>query len=329
VPRQAFLDELEVSRATFKRDLDYLRNRMNAPVVFAADAGGYRLDKQQAGPRFELPGLWFSEDEAYALLMMQHLLSSLDHGGLLGPHIAPLMDRLNAVIGSRDAPAAEVRNRVRLLSFASRKMPLEFFAQIGNALFKRKRLRMQYYARSTDSHTVREVSPQRLVHYRENWYLDTWCHLRNDLRSFSVDGIRAIEVLDAPAKEVSLAELDAYLMSSYGIVRGGESKRARLRFSRERARWVASEVWHPEQKGAFDAKGRYLLELPYRDDRELVLDILRHGGEVEVMAPKELRAKVRDEHARAVLANADRDVDASAKAAPPTSRMRTPVTPVP
>ncbi len=300
VTTQGFVDALEVSLATVKRDLAHMRDRMHAPLVFDRDAGGYRLDKSSTiGPRFQVPGLWFTEDEAYALLMMQHMLSSLDHGSLLGPHIAPLLERINAVLGSQNATEAEVRKRVRLLSFASRKMPLQFFSQVGSALFKRKRLRIEYYARSNDQHTTREVSPQRLVHYRENWYLDTWCHLRNDLRSFSVDGIRSVEVLDSEARDVSLAELDAYLGTSYGIVRGGDSKRAKLRFSKERARWVASEVWHPEQKGTFDSKGRYILELPFRDDRELVMDIMRHGPDVEIIEPFALREKICEMHARA------------------------------
>ena len=206
------------------------------------------------------------------------------------------MARLDAIIGAGEASAGEVRKRIRLLSFGSRKLPLEHFSLVGSALIKRRRLKMEYYARSTNAHSAREVSPQRLVHYRENWYLDTWCHLRNDLRSFSVDGIRRIEILDAPAKEVSLKTLDDYLLDSYGIVRGGEAQRAKLRFSAERARWVAAEVWHPDQKGSFDAEGRYILELPFRDDRELVLDILRHGAEVEVLSPVALRRKVRAEH---------------------------------
>ena len=61
-----------------------------------------------------------------------------------------------------------------------------------------------------------EVSPQRLVHYRENWYLDTWCHLRNGLRSFALDGVRRLELVDTPAREVSLKALDEYLLDSYG-----------------------------------------------------------------------------------------------------------------
>jgi predicted DNA-binding transcriptional regulator YafY len=303
VPRSVFLDELEISPATFKRDLVYMRDRFNAPVIWDSDAGGYRYEtagsKGRVGPRFELPGLWFSQDEVYALVMMQHLLSSLDQGGLIGPHIAPLMARLDAILGSGEASAQDLRKRIRLLAFASRRTPLEHFSTVGSALIRRRRLAMDYYAKSSDEHTRRVVSPQRLVHYRDNWYLDTWCHLRNSLRSFALDGIRRLDVLDEPAKELSLKALDDYLLDSYGIIRGGEPKRARLRFSVERARWVAAEVWHPDQTGSFDAEKRYVLDLPYRDDRELVMDILRHGGHVEVLAPAELRRKVKDEIARA------------------------------
>ena len=68
---------------------------------------------------------------------------------------------------------------------------------------------------------------------------------------------------------------------------------ATLRFSRERARWVADERWHPQQSGQFLTDGRYELKIPYRDSRELVMDVLRHGAEVEVMSPEALRAEVR------------------------------------
>jgi predicted DNA-binding transcriptional regulator YafY len=300
VPRAAFLDALEVSLATFKRDLLYMRDRLNAPVIWDGDAGGYRYagagGKGRNGPTFELPGLWFNQQEVHALVMMQQLLASLDQGGLIGPHIAPLMARLDAILGAGEAPTSELRKRIKLLSSATRQMPLEHFSMVGSALIKRRRLAMAYYAKSTDRHTTREVSPQRLVHYRENWYLDAWCHLRNGLRSFALDGIRQLELVDAPAKEVSLRTLDGYLLDSYGIVHGGERKRAILRFSAERARWVAAEVWHPEQTGRFDEQKRYVLDLPYSDDRELVMDILRHGAEVELLEPADLRSKVRDMH---------------------------------
>jgi predicted DNA-binding transcriptional regulator YafY len=305
VTREAFLKELEVSPATFKRDLEYMRDRYNAPVVWDADAGGYRFDKRPAaGPRYELPGLWFNESEALALLTMERLLSSLDQGGLIGPHIAPLRARLTAILGVGEASAAEVRKRIRLLAFAPRKLPLEHFEAIGRATLKRARIHISYYARSSDEMPERDVSPQGLVHYRGNWYLDGWCHLRNDLRTFAFDGIRSARMLEEAARDVSLKALDDYLATGYGIMRSGDDVVwAKLRFSAERARWVASEVWHPDQRGSLDPSGRYTLELPYRDDRELLLELLKHGAGVEVLAPQGLRTKVREAHVKAAEVN--------------------------
>ena len=184
---QAMMDELEVSRATLKRDLAYLRDRLNAPIIYDRDAGGYRFDTdaKTIGNQYELPGLWFSAEEIHALLTMQHLLSNLDTGGLLGPHIKPLLSRLTALIGVAENPAEEVVKRIKIISVGARQMHLDHFQSIGSALLRRKRMIIRYSARGNGETTEREVSPQRLIHYRENWYLDAWCHLRDELRSFS------------------------------------------------------------------------------------------------------------------------------------------------
>ncbi|KAF0102014.1 MAG: Helix-turn-helix type 11 domain-containing protein [bacterium] len=300
---QRMLERLEVSRATLKRDLEYLRNRLNAPIVWDRDTGGYRYEKQErVGGQFELPGLWFSAEEIHALLTMQHLLANLDAGGLLGAHIQPLMARITGLLGSGRHPAEEVRKRIRLIPLAARQVSLEHFAALGSALLRRKRLYIRYYAKSGDATSEREVSPQRLVHYRENWYLDAWCHLREGLRSFAVDGVRRAEILESHARDVPEKTLDAVLGSGYGIFSGRKVSWARLRFGPERSRWVALEQWHPKQRGKLGRDGRYLLEIPYADDRELVMDILRHVPEVEVLAPAALRetvlAKLREGLAR-------------------------------
>jgi len=290
---QTLLERLEVSRATLKRDLEYLRNRLNAPIVWDREAGGYRFDRGDGrGAQYELPGLWFSAEEIHALLTMQHLLANLDAGGLLGPHIQPLMARLTGLLGSGRHPAEEVRRRIKLIPIAARRISLDHFAALGSALLRRKRLFIAYYAKGRDETTEREVSPQRLVHYRENWYLDAWCHLRGGLRSFAVDGVRHAEILERPAREVPEKSLDAVLGAGYGIFSGRKLNWARLRFSPERARWVALEQWHPKQRGRLLRDGRYVLELPYSDDRELVMDILRHVPEVEVLAPAALRQNI-------------------------------------
>jgi len=145
----------------------------------------------------------------------------------------------------------------------------------------------------------RDISPQQLVHYRDNWYVDAWCHLRREVRSFAVDAITQADALTAAAKELDAAQLRLVMQSGYGIFGGQASDWAKLKFSAERARWVQHEQWHPEQRGTLHTDGSYTLELPYADDRELIGDILRHGSEVEVILPKGLVKNIKVQLARA------------------------------
>ena len=107
------------------------------------------------------------------------------------------------------------------------------------------------------------------------------------------DAIEQVRMLDRACIDIADGELDEALGSGYGIFAGRDVRWAGLRFTPERSRWVAAETWHPKQRGRFDAEGRWLLELPYADPRELVMDILRHVPEVEVLWPEELAADAR------------------------------------
>lgn len=285
-------DELGISRATLKRDLQYLRERLNAPIVFDREAGGYRFDTpDRYAPRYELPGLWFNASEIHALLTMQHLLEEVQPG-LLGPHIAPLLARLKSLLGSHDDAPEEVAQRIRILHAAKRRMDLRYFEVLASALLNRKRLLLTHFNRKNGEEVEREVSPQRLVYYRDNWYLDAWCHLRKDIRSFAVDAIRHAGVSEKKAKSLSDRDLDAVLGAGYGIFGGRKVQWATLRFTPERARWVAAEEWHPQQKTHFEPDGSYVMEIPYSAEPELLMDVLRHVPEVQVLGPASLRQRL-------------------------------------
>ena len=295
VPLATFLEGLGVSLATFKRDLEYMRDRLNAPIQWDRENSGYRyIQPDPLAPTFALPGLWFNSGEVHALLTMQQLLSNLE-SGLLAGHIKPLQARLNALLESQDHSAAEVETRFRIVHAARRKVTHQYFEVVASATLGRKRLKIRHYSRETAKETERTISPQQLVYYRDNWYVDSWCHLRDGIRSFAIDAIHYAEILGEKAKEVSKPKLKEVLESGYGIFSGQSVTWARLRFSPERARWVANEQWHSQQKGKFESDGSYLLEIPYSDDRELLMDILRHGSEVEVIAPEKLRERIRRE----------------------------------
>ena len=293
VPKAEFLAKLEISPATLKRDLEYFRSRLHTPIGWSRADGGYRLaagEAEQGGG--EVPNLWFSAPEIHALLTMEKLLEGLAPGGLLTPHIAPLRDRLTSLLGGADRDADEIRRRVRVIALASRAVETPHFERLGTALVTRRRLRITYFSRGTGSTRQREVSPLRLVHYRDNWYLDAWCHLSRGLRSFSVDAVVDSTILKTPAKEMDDTVLDATFNPGYGIFSGKRVQWARLRFTPERERWVGKERWHPQQEGKLQADGSYLLRIPYADHRELIMDILKHGAHCEVLGPKGLRTAV-------------------------------------
>lgn len=297
IPLEDLMAKLECSKSTLHRTINALKDYLNAPVVFDAEAGGYKYAKEAAGETYELPGLWFTPRELQALALLQRLLKDAG-GGLLEEHLAPLARRLNELTKHQRLNLGEAASRLRFPAIGARAAGKEF-GTVVSATLQRRKLWIEYHARSTDERTERTVSPQRVTHYRETWYLDAWDEERNALRSFSVDRIVRASVLDAAAFDVPEAELEEHYASAYGIFGGKADKVAVLRFTREGARWVADEKWHPRQEAAWLPDGRYELRIPYREPRELVMDIMRHGRNVEVVAPEELRAQVRDELKRA------------------------------
>jgi len=297
VPRDEILNKLEISQATFKRDLAKLRDRLNIPVVFDRDLGGYRLDNTDS--RQELPGLWFSQDEILALLTIQNMLEQLEPG-LLGPKLKPLQKRLDDMLTQQGLSAETLSQRVRLVHAGKRRLKLKCFELVAKTTLERKQIKIQHFNRQTGKTVERTISPQQLVHYRDNWYVDAWCHLRKEVRSFAVDAITECEQLEVDSKELDADQLRSSMQSGYGIFGGVVKGWVKLKFTYERARWVKHEEWHPDQKGYEETDGSYILEIPYSDERELVGDILRFGSDVQVMSPISLRNQVLAELERSV-----------------------------
>jgi len=293
VELQAFLEELEVSLATFKRDLEFMRFQLNAPIIYDRELNAYRFEKtDNDGPKYELPGLWLNASEAHALLTANALLEGIEPG-LLGPHVQPLKARLAALLATEGIDPDSVSQRVRLIQNLKRSMPVKHFQLVARATLDQKRIKLHHLNRNSGEVSEREVSPQRLTYYRENWYLDAWCHVRKDIRSFAVDAIESVEVLATAAQSVNIQKLDATLSDGYGIFNGPTKKWAILEFTAHRAQWVSLLIWHAQQKVSWMPDGRYRVEIPYNDDRELLSDIMSHIPHVVVVSPPELRDRVK------------------------------------
>ncbi len=283
-------DELGCSRATVYRDVAFLRDGLMAPIVGDGESG-IRYDTEDSG-RFELPGLWLSSEELHALLAAQQLLSR-SGGGVLSSALAPLQSRIEKLLSEHASGKPWPMERVRVIPHRTRRLDEHVFRSVCSAVLGRKRLAFDYRARSTDEKTRRTVSPQRITHYRDNWYLDAWDHEREGLRSFSVDRIAQARGLDEAAIDVDESELDRHLGGGYGIFSGTPKGVATIVFSAKAARWVADEHWHSQQQGRYLADGRYELKVPYSAPRELLMDVLHYGSDAEITAPQSLREQAR------------------------------------
>jgi predicted DNA-binding transcriptional regulator YafY len=302
------LDELEVSRATLKRDLAFLRDRLGAPIDYDRDVNGYRFGAEYRGQKHELPGLWFNERELYSLLMAHQLLSELDTDGVISRHLQPLLERIHQMLGRTEADASTLMRRVKIVSPAKRPVPGPFFERVAEALLRRHRLHLRYLTRGRREVTERAVSPQRLVHYRSTWYLDAWCHVRQRLLRFALDAIESAQVLDDKARELPMRQVQAEMDAGYGIYAGSTPQWAVLHFDPQAAQWASREQWHPQQQGRWlgaPGDSTWELRLPYVDETELVMDIMRQGPEVQVVEPAALRERVRSRLAEAAARYAD------------------------
>lgn len=292
------MEALECSRPTLFRAMEQLRNRFHAPIENRRGQG-YCYAKEHRD--FELPGTWFRAQELEALLVMDSLISNLQPG-VLDDRIASLRDKFESLLDrSTVKPLPRFpRERFRVLASHMRKVPSKTFESVAQALIERRRLQFDYRNRSDGTESSRRTSPQRLVYYKDHWYLDAWDEGKDSLRTFALDRMRQAVVDQASARDIDSLSLDQALMPGYGLFAGAAEAQAKLIFSKERAEWVSEESWHPEQQGRRLDDGRYELIVPYSDSRELLGEILRHGQHVRVESPEALVREVRETLASAL-----------------------------
>ena len=292
VPLARLMDELQCSRATLYRDIAFLRDALGAPIESdSTGEGGFRYDEKEA-EKFELPGLWLNSDELHALLATHQLLDRTG-SGVLSSALAPLRSRIESLLAQQAGGKRWPMERVRVIGSYVRRRDEIAFRIVASAVLERRQVEFDYLARSTNERTHRRVSPQRLTHYRDNWYLDAWDHEREGLRSFSVDRIQHARLREESARDLPDEELDLHLASSYGIFSGAPKGIATIVFSPKAARWVADEHWHSKQEGRFLPDGRYQLRLPYSNAKELLMDVLRYGADAEITEPVALREQAK------------------------------------
>ncbi|AFJ02206.1 putative transcriptional regulator [Methylophaga frappieri] len=292
VPLNDILNHFGYGKNTFHRIRTHMCDYLGAPIKNKRGRGYYYDLK--SGETFELPGLWFTDKEMVSLALLEQISQSLQPP-LVKELLHPVTQRLQARLHKQSINDQDWQNRIKVTSQWQRQCEPTFFTEIAFSLLTRKQLQISYWQWQTDQIDTRIISPQRLVYYRDNWYLDAWCHKRDALRTFLLDNIQQIQRLKNQAIDIPFSTLDNHVMPGYGIFAGKVKDIATLRFSKPISKRVSRENWHPDQQADWTAEGNYLLSIPYSDNRELIRDILHFGSEVEVLSPADLREDIAQE----------------------------------
>lgn len=285
------LDELAemfgCSQRTLRRDIHTLETEHHAHWLISNNRVYW---SQAAHPKLYLAGYWLNTNELQSLLILNNSLNQLQ-AGLLAEQLDPFRHHIEQRLGKTNHQTS-LSEKIKIIQMASGPLNQTLFTQIAQALANQKRLKITFWSRQTDEINDREISPQQLIRYRDHWFLDAFCHHRQAIRSFSLNGIKQACLLDQTALTLNPQALSTHFETSYGIFAGQADQQAVLNFSAYQARWTQFETWHPNQQACWLNDGRYQLTIPYKNDTELIQDILKYGPEVEVLAPPELRKKV-------------------------------------
>ena len=187
-------EKLECSAATVERYLTELRDTYGQRVLYIREYKGYQLESHSDD--IELPSHLFSSQEINAILLINQLIDELEPG-FLKDDMQSVKKHLNQIKGNLSVKNAFEENRIRMINIGKRKKlnSNNDLSKITQAVLQRKIITIDYESRSSDSYSDKRVlSPQRLTHYRDNWYLDAWCHDKEALRTFSLERITDLTV---------------------------------------------------------------------------------------------------------------------------------------
>lgn len=277
---EALMERLECSKATVYRIIAAMRDEMNAPIESNEQGVYYERSSQ-----FDLPGIRLNAEETQGLLMAAHLLEDLASESLQKP-MQRILDNIDKVLQQKGIAN---RRLIQIIPALSRKPDAVVFQTVMNALQTEKKLNISYVTRTTQQTTQRLVSPQRLTSYKNAWYLDAWCHLRDGIRLFALEQIQTIEVDIEKAKKVDTQELRDHYAETYGIFAGDMKATAVIKIDKKQAPWTVFEHWHSKQSIEHLNEDFMLLSIPYNDERELIADVMRLGSAAQIIEPASLQ----------------------------------------
>nr|WP_321467216.1 WYL domain-containing protein [uncultured Desulfobulbus sp.] len=288
----SLVEEFEVSERTAQRDIEFMRDRLQAPLVFDRSRNGYRYTDDT----FEIPIHWLDEDNLLALALAARLASTIPDTAVKEDlcQLVGRMLRLSHNDGYSCLDRIGEKISVKNIEYAL--VDEQFFRLVIRALFDERALQITYRSPYSGTNTERSIQPLHLIHYMGSWHLLAWCSARKALRDFALARLQTVELAEASIQvPTDLPPIKELTRRHFGIMQGEAATAVTLHFSSQVAPRILEQIWHPGQQTSLEPDGSLLLRFPTADFRELIRNILSYGAEVRVVEPPELQRLVREE----------------------------------
>ena len=278
-------ERCEVTERTIYRDIESLC--MAGIPIYSQN--GYRVSDG-----FFLPPLYLSLSEAVALTVAGTALREQE-GRHYREGSQAALDKISAILPEgvrRLADEARSRIRIDLRGFEVSTGAGDTLSELENVVLERKRCILTYYAFARNETRDRKIDPYGLLFRERAWYLVAYCHLRNDVKLFRVDRIKALKPLTERFELPEGFSIETYMANAWEIERG-EAVTVTLRFSPAVAPLIREAKWHPTQVLADQPDGSLLMTVTTGGRHELARWVVGFGGEASVIGPDEIREEVR------------------------------------
>ncbi len=286
------VETFEVSERTAQRDIDFMRDRLDAPLEFDRSRNGYRYTDDA----YEIPASWIDEDSLLSLALAARLASTIPDTAVK-EDLCRLIGRMLRLSRHEEYACLDrLGDKISVKNIEYARVDEQFFRLIVQALFDDRSLRITYCSPHSGAVSERIVQPLHLMHYMGSWHLLAWCAAREAIRDFALARLQAVALADTPVQvPLDLPPIKEYTRRHFGIMQGETATIVTLRFSPHIAPRIREQIWHPDQQTTPKPDGSLLLSFPTADFRELTRNILSYGAEVRVVEPAELRELVRGE----------------------------------
>ncbi len=280
-----FAEEMEVSRRTILRDIEYMRDQMGAPIEYDAEKRGFFYTEST----FMFPSIPFTEGELIAVFLAEKVLAQ--YKGT--PYEKALNSAFKKIVANLPKEVSislsDVDETHSFRTTASTAQNIEIFSTLANAAIKKRQVKIEHTAQYRNESATRVIDPYHLINFDGEWYLLAYCHLRKGMRMFMTSRIRRAKLTGKKFTIDKSFSIPGHLGFAFGICSGIDDFIVRLKFDEFASRFIREKSWHPSQKLEENGDGTVTLSLHINSTIEIKRWILSWDKHVEVLEPKELR----------------------------------------